>query len=112
MALLPKRARDAILSMCASQLTASDVHDQFLEFCEQLRAVNGGDNADGLVQLTDREATLLPLLATSDTVPAIAKKLQVSVHTLRNQVATLRDKFQAATRADLVRKAGDYGALR
>lgn len=43
--------------------------------------------------------------------PLIAKRLHVSVHTVRTQVATLREKFQASTRAELVRKTGSYGAL-
>lgn len=55
---------------------------------------------------------LLPLLATTASVPEIARRLHVSVHTVRKQVATLREKFQAPTRAELVRKAGIYWALR
>ncbi len=110
-AMLPRHARDAILTICESQSTDSDIHEQFFELCDRLEAVNDGDDAVGLLQLTDREAILLPLLATSDSVPLIARKLHVSVHTVRNQVATLREKFQASTRAELVRKAGDYGAL-
>ena len=111
-AMLPRHARDAILTMCESQATDPETHEQFFELCERLQAVNGGDHAIGLIQLTDREAILLPLLATNDSVPLIARKLHVSVHTVRNQVATLREKFQASTRAELVRKAGDYGALK
>ncbi|HEY3408658.1 MAG TPA: helix-turn-helix transcriptional regulator, partial [Propionicimonas sp.] len=64
-----------------------------------------------LFHLTDRETVLLPLLATNKTVPEIAKQLHVSVHTVRKQVATLREKFQAPNRAELVRKAGVHGAI-
>lgn len=112
LAMLPRHARDTILTICESLSTDPDVHEQFAELKERLRAVNGGDGAFGLLQLTDREAILLPLLATGDSVPVIARKLHVSVHTVRNQAATLREKFQASTRAELVRKAGDYGALK
>jgi len=57
------------------------------------------------VRLTSREQVLLPLLATSATIPEIADQLGVSVHTVRKQVATLRSKFGAPTRAELVRRA-------
>ena len=49
--------------------------------------------------------------ATEMSVTEIAKQLHVSVHTVRKQVATLREKFQAPTRAELVRKAGVYGSI-
>jgi len=111
LAMLPRHARDTILTICEPLSTDPAVHEQFVELKERLKAVTGGDSAFGLLQLTDREAILLPLLATSDSVPVIARKLHVSVHTVRNQAATLREKFQASTRAELVRKAGDYGAL-
>ncbi len=58
------------------------------------------------VRLSNRELVLLPLLATSATVPEIAHQLGVSVHTVRKQVATLRSKFGVASRAELVRLAG------
>ena len=64
-----------------------------------------------MVQLTEREAVLLPLLAGGESVPNLAKELHVSVNTLRKQVAVLREKFQASTRSELVRKAGSFGAL-
>jgi len=57
------------------------------------------------VRLTSREQVLLPLLATTATIPEIADRLSVSVHTVRKQVATLRSKFGAPTRAELVRRA-------
>jgi len=110
-AMLPGKARDAILVMCESLAAEPDTGEQFAELCERLRGVKGGGKGFGLLQLTEREAILLPLLATSDSVPLIARKLQVSVHTVRTQTATLREKFQASTRAELVRKAGAYGAL-
>ena len=64
------------------------------------------------MKLTERESVLLPLLAGDDSIPSLAAKLHVSVNTLRKQVAVLRDKFQASSRAELVRKAASFGALR
>lgn len=61
------------------------------------------------IQLTSRESVLLPLLATTATIPEIAERLGVSVHTVRKQVATLRAKFGAPTRAELVNRADRAG---
>lgn len=63
------------------------------------------------LHLTRREEVLLPLLATAATIPEIASQQFVSVNTLRKQVVTLRQKFGANTRDDLVRKAHEAGLL-
>ena len=63
------------------------------------------------VALSRREQVLLPLLATRQTVPEIAAALQVSPNTVRNQVATLRGKFGAASRRELVHLAQEAGLL-
>jgi DNA-binding NarL/FixJ family response regulator len=63
------------------------------------------------LRLTRREEVLLPLLATAATVQEIADQQFVSVNTLRKQVVTLRQKFAAATRDDLVRRAHEAGLL-
>lgn len=63
------------------------------------------------VRLTDRERILLPLLAANDSIPDIARQLQVSVNTVRKQVVTLREKFQAGTRGELIRKARTRGII-
>jgi DNA-binding CsgD family transcriptional regulator len=63
------------------------------------------------VRLTPREEVLLPLLATLDTADEIARRLQVSVNTVRKQVATLREKFAAPDRANLIAKAYELGLL-
>lgn len=63
------------------------------------------------VRLTPREEILLPLLATSETADEIAKRLQVSVNTVRKQVVTLREKFAAPDRASLVATAFALGLL-
>lgn len=69
------------------------------------------ESSPALVRLTPREVVLLPLLATSDTVHAIAKGLHVSVNTVRKQVTTLRDKLAAPDRANLIAKAYRLGLL-
>lgn len=112
LALLPRQARDAILDLGATLATDPETKGYFAELLDRLPDGDGGGGGSvGLLRLTEREAILLPMLASNESVPNIAKKLHVSVHTVRKQVATLREKFQASTRAELVRKAGSYGAL-
>lgn len=64
-----------------------------------------------LVRLTPREEVLLPLLATPQTAEEIARHLQVSVNTVRKQVATLREKLAARDRASLIATAYALGLL-
>jgi DNA-binding NarL/FixJ family response regulator len=63
------------------------------------------------LRLTRREEELLPMLATAATVPEIAGQQYVSVNTLRKQVVTLRQKFGATSRDDLIRRAHEAGLL-
>jgi len=110
-ALLPKVARDALIELCRPEIDPDD--PAFLRLQERLAGLNdAGSGGVGPVRLTEREAILLPLLATDDPVPEIARKLHVSVNTVRKQVVTLREKFSADTRAELVRRARAYGAIR
>ncbi len=76
---------------------------------EHLR--DGTLDVPSALKLTRREEVLLPLLATAASVPEIANQQFVSVNTLRKQVVTLRQKFGAASRDDLVRKAHEAGLL-
>jgi len=71
---------------------------------------NFGSSAP-LVRLTPREQVLLPLLATSATAEEIARRLQVSVNTVRKQVVTLREKLAAPDRGTLIAKAYELGLL-
>ena len=71
---------------------------------------NFGSSAP-LVRLTPREQVLLPLLATSETAEEIARRLQVSVNTVRKQVVTLREKLSAPDRGTLIAKAYELGLL-
>lgn len=111
LALLPKPARDALLDIVRPELTPGEIPDFDLLDVRLAQLNDAGFNEVRLLHLTDREEILLPMLATEDSVPEIARKLQVSVNTVRKQVATLREKFTADTRAELVRRATTYGAI-
>jgi len=63
------------------------------------------------VQLTGREKSLLPLLATRATLGDIAAELFISVNTVRKQVTTLREKFGANDRRELIIRATELGFL-
>lgn len=63
------------------------------------------------LRLTRREEVLLPLLATAATVQEIADQQYVSVNTIRKQVVSLRLKFGATSRDDLIRRAHEAGLL-
>ena len=109
-ALLPHSAREGLLEVCRSDGLAD--HAAFGALVERLQQLNdSGEEGVQAVQLTAREDLLLPLLAGKDSVPQIASTLQVSVNTVRKQVATLRAKFHADTRAELIRKAIAYGVI-
>ena len=108
-AMLPKPGRDAIIELCAPELGGEP---RFAVMIERLSHLNdAGERGVRPVRLTERELVLLPLLATDVPVPEIARQLQVSVNTVRKQVVTLRDKFEADSRAELIRKARAYGAI-
>lgn len=110
LALLPTAAREALLTACGPELDAADPRLGVLR--ERLAGLNdSGDGGARPLHLTERETVLLPLLATDESVPDIARRLHVSVNTVRKQVVTLREKFQADSRAELVRRARTYGAL-
>ena len=111
LAMLSRRARDAVLNLSGRLASEPETSERFAELLDRLQETNDGGGDVGLLRLTEREEVLLPLLAGPESIPDIARRLHVSVHTVRTQVATLREKFQASTRAELVRKAGSYGAL-
>lgn len=109
LALLPASARELLLGLYRGGADlASDVEDLLARF-ERLNAIGGYVAAP--IRLTRREKVLLPLLASDDAVPEIAAGLHVSPHTVRKQVVSLRKKFGAKNRTELVRLARDSGAL-
>jgi DNA-binding CsgD family transcriptional regulator len=110
LALLPAPARTALLEICLPELGEDDPRLLLLQ--ERLGDLNDhASRGTHALHLTDRELLLLPLLATEDPVPVIAKKLHVSVNTVRKQVVTLREKFAVHSRVEMIRKARIYGAI-
>jgi DNA-binding NarL/FixJ family response regulator len=106
---LPQSARSALLELCAPELGDDPNYPLMVARLAELN--DAGEHGLRPLHLTERERVLLPLLSTDDRVPEIARKLHVSVNTVRKQVVTLREKFQAGTRAELIRRARNYGAL-
>lgn len=107
--LIPPAARERMVDLVDGSGQASPVPPEILERLGALTR-QPTPTSTGIV-LTRRERVLLPLLATSDTVPEIAARLHVSVSTVRKQVVTLRSKFGAASRQELVRLARDASLL-
>jgi len=110
--LLPANVRDALIDTLDSQPggAVQSIDPRVLKALRQLPRV--GESLPRTISLTKREQVLLPLLASSESVPDIAGMLQVSVNTVRKQVVALRAKFGANSRSELVRKARDSGLLR
>ncbi len=110
-ALLPTPAREELAELYRGDVDPGDPGLRLLT--ARLGELNDAA-AKGLrhVRLTEREIILLPLLAGDASVPEIARKLHVSVNTVRKQVVTLREKFGANTRVELIRLATVHGVLR
>ena len=109
---LPGRARKAVLEISSSLASDPETAERYAELVERLCHIADSSVSLEVVKLTERESVLLPLLAGDESIPSLAAQLHVSVNTLRKQVAVLREKFQASTRAELVRKAASFGAFR
>lgn len=61
--------------------------------------------------LTPREIEVLTLLAEGATNKSIARRLGISVHTVKFHVASLLDKFEAIGRTDAVTQAVRLGVI-
>lgn len=70
-----------------------------------------GDSDDYVVQLTDREAEVLALVAVGKTNPEIAERLTVSVSTVNFHVHNILDKLGAKTRTEAVAIAAREGLI-
>jgi DNA-binding CsgD family transcriptional regulator len=64
------------------------------------------------VALTPRELDVLALLAEGAPNKAIARKLGISVHTVKFHIASLFDKLDADGRTEAVAQAARMGAVR
>ena len=72
-------------------------------------AISG--SADGDVLLTPRELEVLTLLAEGMSNKAIARRLGISVHTVKFHVGALIDKLDAVGRTDAVAHAARRGVI-
>ena len=64
------------------------------------------------VALTPREFDVLALIAEGASNKAIARKLGISVHTVKFHIASLLDKLDAEGRTEAVAQAARMGAIR
>lgn len=109
-ALLPPPAREAFIELVRPHIDPSAPAFQLL--LQRLAQLNdSGQPRTAPIRLTQREQVLLPLLAGGQPVPEIARNLHVSVNTVRKQVVSLREKFGAGSREELIRKARIHGAV-
>jgi LuxR family maltose regulon positive regulatory protein len=72
-----------------------------------------GTNPDAVMTdvLTDRELTILELLASHLSLPEIANELFISPHTVKSHVKNIYRKLAASSRSEAVRTARDAGLL-
>jgi DNA-binding CsgD family transcriptional regulator len=64
------------------------------------------------VALTPRELDVLALIAEGASNKAIARRLGISVHTVKFHIASLLDKLDAEGRTEAVTQAARIGAIR
>jgi len=64
------------------------------------------------VALTPRELDVLALIAEGASNKTIARKLSISVHTVKFHIASLLDKLDAEGRAEAVAQGARLGAIR
>ena len=74
--------------------------------------VGGGDRPESSLSLTPRELDVLAALAEGASNKEIARKLTISVHTVKFHIASLFDKLDAEGRTEAVAQAARLGAIR
>ncbi|WP_432994151.1 response regulator [Dactylosporangium sp. CA-233914] len=84
--------------------------------CSVLDAIRGGDGPgepgpDGLPRLSPREREVLALLASGHDATRIAAALELSVHTVRDYIKTLRAKLGVRSQLDAVLTADRFGLV-
>ena len=70
------------------------------------------DKSDADVALTPRELEVLALIAEGASNKEIARKLAISVHTVKFHIASLLDKLDADGRTEAVAQAARVGVIR
>lgn len=78
---------------------------------ETLQGAKTGARPARVVSLTPRESEILWLLAKGRDTQRIADELVISVHTVRGYVKTLRAKFGATSRLEVVAIARELGMI-
>ena len=71
-----------------------------------------GGEPEADVALTPRELDVLALIAEGASNKAIARRLEISVHTVKFHIASLLDKLDAQGRAEAVAQGARLRALR
>lgn len=74
--------------------------------------IAGGDRPESSLSLTPRELDVLAALAEGASNKEIARKLTISVHTVKFHIASLFDKLDAEGRTEAVAQAARLGAIR
>ena len=74
--------------------------------------VPGDPEPEPDVVLTPRELDVLALIADGASNKAIARRLAISVHTVKFHIASLLDKLDAQGRAEAVAQGARLGAIR
>jgi len=70
------------------------------------------DKSDADIALTPRELEVLALIAEGASNKEIARKLAISVHTVKFHIASLLDKLDADGRTEAVAQAARVGVIR
>ena len=78
---------------------------------EQLRRATGADATAGH-ELSERELEVIQLLADGAATEDIARRLSLSVHTVRNHVRGITDKLGVTSRIEAVAAAHRHGLVR
>jgi DNA-binding NarL/FixJ family response regulator len=112
---LPKSARITELRI-ALEAAAQGLAIAPLSVLEDARQYEAGEDLAGSaaadsIHFTRREMEVLALLAEGASNKAIAKKLDISVHTVKFHVASILEKLDATGRTDAVSHAVRLGLL-
>jgi LuxR family transcriptional regulator, maltose regulon positive regulatory protein len=74
-------------------------------------AASAGSGEVGPLPLTPAELRLLPYLQTHLTADMIAKRLFISIHTVKTEIKSIYRKLGVSSRDDAVQKATSIGLL-
>jgi DNA-binding NarL/FixJ family response regulator len=116
--------RPVVVAIEISEPELADRLAALLSDVSGLRLVAPGEPADAAlvlprdrppeaeIALTPREVDVLAALAEGASNKAIARKLAISVHTVKFHIASLLDKLDAEGRTEAVAQAARLGAIK